>query len=364
MNRSELIEKANTLFPGETNAGLRKEIKQSFAVPQVGEYHNEGPFMASHLELILSTLSEVLKGVFHGLIPATVRAMLTRACGTIIYNEMMRYVFLHDLDKMNCLTVGYGNGDQKAVTWPEWQDMLAADTDGWLALNGDGDALFRFCKKAGIDQISYYQQTGDGDKRQHGKVAAERLRSIPGVTEAMARAIETHEVAYQFSRISIDTYLKYFGEMSESDRDFALLASYVDTMASFRPNGEPDMRNFWFLAQSRLAAEAFVELEKRLSTRTDLTKHLLTQELDKIRKSPVAFVSETGDEAYERIAKATKVASYDAAKARTALASFSELSEADVEAIIANPGDIGKIAGKKLGKRMGEVKVALKQAEI
>jgi hypothetical protein len=122
-----------------------------------------------------------------------------------------------------------------------------------------------FCAEQGITGVSYFQNVDGSGKRQHGKVGAEELRALGEPDETMLAAIEAHEAAYQFQGISVSAYERHFGEMSPEARDFAMLASYADTMSSLRPDRRPDLSNFLALAGSREKSEALAALAARLS---------------------------------------------------------------------------------------------------
>lgn len=243
-----LMRRVEELFPGERMRELREDIRRSLDVPQRGEYHNEGMFMDSHLDLILEQVDNIAADRFPDRIPESVREAMRRTLARD-RASVERYVFLHDISKADCLSVTV-DGEKKPVTWQEWQAMLQGDADGQRALGGDEEALRRFCEKRGISGVSYMQEREDGIV-QHGAEGSEKLREQGIGDDAMLAAIDSHEVAYQFSRINAATYDKFFGEMTPEARDFALTASFVDTMASLRPDGTPDLSNFLALTASR-----------------------------------------------------------------------------------------------------------------
>ena len=80
----------------------------------------------------------------------------------------------------------------------------------------------------------------------------------------MLAAIRAHEVAFSFENINVPTYDRYFGNFTQEERDFALTASYVDTMAAYQSedgsNPKPDLTNFLALASSREKAESCREI--------------------------------------------------------------------------------------------------------
>lgn len=361
--------------------------------------------MDSHLELILETLEAVEQGVFHALVPHTVRAMLARAVVTH-RDALERYVFLHDLDKANCLTLTYRDGREIAVSWAEWQRIADRIEDQRPTCSEEPtyDAPDIWQTLGGIEKISYYQQSESG-KRQHGKIAAERLAGVVGVTDDMRHAIATHEVAYLFETASISRYLEHFGNLDEATRDFCLLASYADTMASLRRNGEPDLTNFLILAKSRLAAEAFVALLVRPglgnevvagSEITDALAKLVSGEsgsdaefirvcktiaaarrldVQKFRRGLMgiwdaadAFQTETVDVAYERIVKIAALPKVNEGKLRiemdklVAAGTVEHTLGHEVIMAVLRDGQIPKELGGRLGAANKAVREAVRRA--
>lgn len=256
-----LMRRVEELFPGEALRELREDIRRSLDVPQRGEYHNEGMFMDSHLDLILQQVENIAADRFPDQIPESVREAMRRTLARD-RASVERYVFLHDISKADCLSITIA-GEKQPVTWQEWQAMLQGDADGQRALSGDEEALQRFCEKQGISGVSYMQEREDGTV-QHGAEGSEKLREQGIADDAMLTAIDSHEVAYQFSRVNAATYDRYFGEMVLEAKDFALTASFVDTMASLRPDGTSDLSNFLALTASREKAGVAREVLARM----------------------------------------------------------------------------------------------------
>ncbi len=348
------------LFPGEESIGLRENIERSFSVPQVGDYHNEGAFMDSHLDMIVQNVESVGRGEFPENVPAPTREALTRAVRRNL-DSVKKYVFLHDIAKADCLTIKFADED-RVVSWDEWRGMLAASAHGQKAASGDEEALRAFCAESGITGVSYYQISGEG-KRQHGKVGADELRASGAADdEAMLAAIETHEVAYLFEKINAVTYEKYFGEMSDDVRDFALLASYADTMSSIRPDGKPDLSNFLALAASREKYESLAALFARLEGGKSLDKAKFDRAWANLRKSSDPLSEGVVVEAEAKIRAECRVVGYDMEKLRVATDSLVEAGTLTVDErdrllalAAADPQGIGRVFGQK----MKQIKTAL-----
>lgn len=304
------------LFPGEGAQELRENIERSFSVPQIGDYHNEGAFMDSHLDLIVRNIEDVSAGKFPEELSAGTREALVRAVRRDP-ESVKRYVFLHDISKADCLTIKFGE-EERAVTWDEWNALLAGSEAGRAALRGDEDALRAFCERSGITGVSYFQNQGE-TKRQHGKTGAEELRASGVATDAaMLAAIESHEVAFQFEAINVKTYETHFADMAEETRDFALLASYVDTMASLRPDGKPDLANFLALAGSREKHDSLRVLEGRLAG-AKLDKQKFARAWAPLRNSAEPLTADMIDAVEARLRSECKIAGYDVGKLREAV---------------------------------------------
>lgn len=228
---------------------LSEEITTSLKVPQLGEHHNEGPRMDSHLSLILQTLESIKDGQFG---EALQDPDLKKAIRDLVVIEdpvnheqskinptFVDYTFFHDIDKKDCLTVKI-EGEKKGteISWEQWQ-----------AIEKDG-APYQLGGKP-ITSISYFHSS-EGNIGQHGNKAADMLKD-KGLPPEIIVAISKHEVAYQFAKINTATYEEHFVKpgFSEDQQKFILAASYIDTMASLGKNGKPDLHNYQNLVQSR-----------------------------------------------------------------------------------------------------------------
>ena len=373
---------ANDLFPGdrEISPGLRElheDIERSYLVPQIGDYHHEGALMDSHLELIARTIDQVVRGEFPESIPEFARKAMRSAVERDV-TAVKKYVFLHDISKADCMTVKFGD-DERPMTWPEWIKELESDPDGKKALLGDEAALRRFAKTKGITGISYVQQRGS-TKVQHGDVGADRLRA-GGVADdpTMLAAIETHEAAFLFVspedgkagivRARSKAYRDKFAEFSKEARDFAMLASYVDTMASLREDGKPNLTAFLSLAISREKFETLPILQESLAGAS-----LDTQKFQKrwaaTVDSPEPLSKDTLEAAKAEILEACKLASYDVEAlgiSTQALVDAGTLTAEDRELVVdlaeKDPTGIGRVLGSKgKGNLMGTLRPALNAA--
>lgn len=360
------------LFPGDEAGELRKDIDRSFLVPQVGEYHNEGGFMDSHLELITKAIDQVAHGEFPESVPEFARAAMMSA---VLRDReaVKKYVFLHDIAKADCMTVKFGD-DGRAMSWEDWKAFLSTDPDGQKALTGNEAALGRFVKTKGITSVSYMQKGPDGSI-QHGDVGAEHLRA-GGVSDdaVMLAAIETHEAAFQFAtkeedatgevKARADRYKKIFDGFSQEARDFAMLASYVDTMASIRKNGEPNLTSFRALAISRQKAEIIPVLEARLAGAA-LDKQKFQKAWSALVNSPEPLSSDTLDAAEKMLRESCRLASYDIEALKISSQSLVEsgqLTAAERDQLLDVAAKDPQGIGRAFGKKMGILRTALDAA--
>lgn len=407
-----LREKVAALFEGEHNRELRERIERSFLVPQWGPYHNEGMFMDSHLSLILRNIDDIAQGRFPtDLSPHTAEAM-KRALSRD-RTAVERYVFLHDISKADCLTLKFNSVEaaraagledaQSAdvpVTWDQYQALLRLDNDGQRALEGDEAAMGRWGEAHGLKAVSYYHPD-----TKHGDAGSQWLRDAGADVDATTLvAIERHEDAYQFQKIDAERYLMIYAQIDEAGRDFALLASYVDTAASLHKDGRPDLANLRALTASKEKAEVVPELlvelgadrtavheavaaflQNRKEKRDNPREPLLTlfksvadqgQDATKVAKFLETLLFDKEEvrkeqlhELIERLRSECARASYSRERLAQGVAALvgdgftQEDADALVELAMENPGAIGKTFGKKLGKRMGEVKAILEGAQ-
>ncbi len=235
--------------------GLMDEVERSLRVPQYGPYHNEGPFMDSHLRLVLTGLWEAAAGSFHEDIPAVTQEVLKDAATTDA-ERAETYTLLHDKDKATCITLVRQDGLKLPVTWKQWVDACKHNPDGRLALMGDGNALKRVCGKMNLRRISYYQELVDGTMRKHGDVCAKDLsRRFQGVVPSVIiDAVRTHEVAYQFQDVkhgpNTRLFGKTFGNWKREHVDFALLVNYADNLGTLDIDGKPVLIHVLSLARA------------------------------------------------------------------------------------------------------------------
>lgn len=344
--------KAEALFPGAAHAALRAQIERSFLVPQWGDYHHEGMFMDSHLAVILDQTTAIAECRFPAVVSASARAAMARAIERD-RTAVERYVFLHDIAKADCLTVRFGDGADRAVRWTEWVAFLEESPDGRAALEGDEAALRRVCEARGIRSIAYYQDL-PGDRRRHGEVGAAWLRKAGIEDETMLAAIAAHEVAYQFARIQPATYGTYFGTHSEAARDFALLASFVDTMASLRGDGRADLTNFAFLQSSRETYEVLRDLEARLAG-APLDRARLARALAALRNDGQALSADALGALEARLRAECGLPVYDLDALATSTRTMVEqgvLSPEERERVLdlagTDPGAIGRTFGRRM----------------
>jgi hypothetical protein len=236
---------------GSVPRSLFPDVERSFLVPQWGPHHTEGLFLRDHLERVAEALFDAAEGKFSPQIPDRTASLLKEASQRFV-GEAWSHVFLHDLEKMNCLTLAYQDGRRESLTWMQWLAKGRTTEDGRAAIQGDAQALRRFCQALELDHISYFQQ----GKRfvTHGRRAAARLRRMQGSSNVLVRTVETHEIAYQFSggtnRVNIRLFRRFFGDWSEQDVSFALLVNYADQMGSWGVDGTPVLDHFLNMACS------------------------------------------------------------------------------------------------------------------
>lgn len=354
-----LREQVDHLFPGDELIGIRQEIYASFDVPQFGDFHNEGMFMDSHLDLIAQNIENIRQGKFDDTVPQEVREVLARAVAA--YEKYLsKYVFLHDLSKKDCLTIKYLDGSSKEMTWSEWVESLPPDVQG-------SPSLFRaYCKNSGVKGISYFQ---DKKSKKHGAEAVKILEGKEesiGIPKEVLIAIDKHEVAYSFTKINPKTYRDHLGQLSGEARDLAIAASYVDTAATLGKNGMPDLSNFLFLIESRRNFEMIIAAEAELIKNPALDQKKVQKVIIGLFNSD-RRIDESADTFLARLTKECRPTEYDLAVLNTgldamiAVGTLTSEEKADI-LDLASRQDIASI-GKKFGRKMGTLGPVLKASE-
>jgi hypothetical protein len=382
--RGERLEKLRAktaeLFPKPEQARLRAEIEASFDVPQVGDYHNEGMFMDTHLDGILTSIEAMASGSFswpEGM-PESTRRILEETAKN--YREALeRYTLLHDLAKKDTLRLSISEqtpegakSEDVAYSQAEWQALVPEE------VRRDPAKLLEFMQSQDqprkIVGISYFHQTGDktpsGGKvpegKKHGESGSEAIRNLgeTGVDELTLTAITNHEVAYSFSAPNVDTYEKFFGGLSPEERDLVMVASFVDTMSSLRLDGSADPANFLALAVSRFNSEALKGLADNLGKNDKLEKKKVESALLALKKAgkPIDAAAELA-----RLEKECRPTEYDPAKLDEMLGELMSKNAltaeeaADVRSLILanNQAELGK----KYGKKMKDIRTAMIASE-
>jgi len=372
--------KVAELFPKPEQAKLREEIEASFDVPQVGDFHNEGMLMDTHLDGILGSITAIAEGKFAwpADMPESTRKILEETAKRH-RAALERYTFLHDLAKKDTLRLSFSEqtadgpkGEDVAYTLAEWQAMAPEE------VRRNPAKLLEFMQGEGqqrkIVGISYFHQTGDktptggkiSEGRKHGESGAEAIRGLgeTDVDELTLTAITHHEVAYQFTAPNVDTYEKFFGGLSEDERDLVMVASFVDTMSSLKPDGTADASNFLALAISRSNAEAIKGLAEKLAANDKLEKRKVEKALLALKKAgkPIDYPAELA-----RLEKECRPTEYDPAKLDEMLAeltikgTLTADEAAEVRALILanNEAELGK----KFGKKMGQLRAVMTASE-
>ncbi len=233
-SRAERLERlgnyVDELFPGESNESLRTQIRESFDVPQWGEFHNEGLLMDTHLNLIIerieaicgdeATSQDALQGV-----ESVVAERIRRAVRSD-RETTLRYALLHDVEKRN--TLGFNKKNDKGkretqnVAWAEWQQIFAE--------HPDPTSLRTHFQSLGIDGIGYIE---------HGDKGAEVV-SAYGVDSRIAKGIRFHELGFQKD---VKTgKIRSRGAVDEGDIDFIVAVNFLDQSSSHGKDGEANTK--------------------------------------------------------------------------------------------------------------------------
>lgn len=361
-----LNSQVDSLFEGPELEELREDIKISFNVPQWGDYHNEGVFMDTHLAAILASVDAIDAGQFHPDLPDHIQRRLS---GVVAGRKqsIQKYVFTHDIVKRHKMVVKDADGERNEVSWEDWEASLPE------GVQGNPVAMREYLKSQGIQSIGYPK---------HGKPGAARVQEFGehlDVPDVLLTAIRKHEVAFNFERINAKTFADYFGKLSEDEIAWVMTASYVDTMASYRDNGQPNLSAFMNMVHSekvykiheRLKADLYSDGKKKPAEGLD--KQKIKGYLESVMKTE-GPIEHSYEEMLEHAREACKISVYDAAKFAASLDSFVTLAKLDAETAHTLKGAIDenghaqmRVMGPifpKLGEAAQLVKEALKSAEV
>lgn len=330
---------------------LSEKIKASLETPQLGEHHNEGSKMDSHLSLILKTLESIRDGQLHESLQDVDTQEVLKSIATIQDKEnpekmtvnpmLVEYTFLHDIAKPDCLTLKI-EGEKKGaeVTWDQWQKIAA------------GGEPYQLEGKA-ITSISYFHPS-EGSMGQHGNKGAEMLKA-KGVSPEIITAISKHEVAYQFAKINAATYEEHFVKpgFSDEQQKFILAASYIDTMASLGPDGKVDLGNFANLIKSR---NNFLLIKQYIDKSTAFRENDLTA----LKKQDKVL---TGEDIEKIVLREEKYNLATFGEKLDALIAGGQISAEEKDQIISTVTSQPKELGKKFGPKMKLIKPLLEQSK-
>lgn len=241
---------------------LAEDIKKSLLTPQIGEHHQEGPKMDSHLKLILENLRkialnefpvelEVIPGIKDILREVVMAGSIASEHDVVLNPALVDYAFLHDLEKSNSLSLKFeGRKDQVEITWEQWVEIESRG-EPYKYVDKEGKEIL-------ILGVSYLHRS-KGKEGAHGFKAAKKIAEVaPEVPKTIGSAINKHEVAYQFTKVSATVYEDHFVKTGFTDEEqrFILAASYIDTMSSLKKDADgislkPDLGNYIRLVRSR-----------------------------------------------------------------------------------------------------------------
>ncbi|MFA5186235.1 MAG: hypothetical protein WC551_07140 [Patescibacteria group bacterium] len=270
-SRGERLEKLRAkvaeLFPSPEQAELRKEIEASFDVPQLGDYHNEGMLMDTHLETILSTADAIADGTYEwpAELPEDTRKMIS---GVIGKNRagIERYVLLHDIAKKDALRLNTftaapegGKNEYLSVTAAEWRELVPEEA------RRDPAKLLAYLqsdeRQRKVVGVSYFHKVGDSTPsgktveadKLHGMAGRDAIEALgnTGVDALTLRAIERHEVGFQFTYPDVGKYREFFGDLTPEERDMVTVSSFLDLAGSFRAGSKPEFGDFYRMLASR-----------------------------------------------------------------------------------------------------------------
>lgn len=351
-----LCEVVDQLFTGEALAQIRARIERSFEVPQAGAHHNEGVFMDSHLEKIFNALDRVTAGQFPPNIPPEVQAMLTRVVPDPINRDLLRkYVLLHDIDKANTLNINYQDKGKQKVSWNEWQSSVP------LEAKSDPVAMQQFMDAQGITSIGYYRHEEMG-----AATIAPDVDAL-GITLTVVKAIDKHGVAYNFSKIKLDTFERHFGGLTCEEMEWTVTASFIDSSASLMLNGEPDLDEFLNMCGAIHNTFVIRDLETRFKPGGQPVPELDSRKIDqglKQLRSMEEWITDTADVLAERMRLEYQFTRYDVGQLSNKLQVEPLLTYRDqiIAAVDPSTGRLDEAALRFIRKQLGKANQMLIEA--
>lgn len=279
---------------------------------------------------------------------------------------------LEELDRLNPngAIVVYKSDDKKTFPIEDWNQFVGENA-------GDAALFAQFCQEQEIASISFYEKK---EGKKHGNEGAHDLQDLAesaGLSNLLLKAIDKHEVAYQFEKVNLKAYEKHFGGLTEEEIKWVITASYVDTMASHRKNGQPDLTNFINMVNTIHNYSVIQFIESQTMPNGNVSEGLdpkkVAQELLELRKQETRF-QVTQEDLLQQLLDKCKPTRYNLEKLRfslKALVTTDQISQELSEEIITcfdesgNP-DNDKLKGvkKKLGKLNRLFAEAMKDAEL
>ncbi len=263
---SKMVEE---LFSGEDQEKVRLAILRSFDVPQRGNYHNEGMYMDTHLDRILSTIDDIYNGVFPKGIPEALKDVLLEVAKKNPKESFQKYAFLHDIDKPNTLKLKYNNQTEVDLSWEQWVAQLPPE----LAQQPDPVKMDAYLTQQGIEGVSYVH-----GKEAHGDKGAKTIVELGAkIDPSIIKAIQKHEAGFLFTKTQTRLYEEQFGHFSPDERLWAIAASYTDLMGSYQSKNpgsipsKPEVFVLGHLMDSKRNFEIISSLRNSIADDQELT---------------------------------------------------------------------------------------------
>ena len=342
---------------------LQPPVLESLRVPQFGPYHCEGPFMHSHLEHALDGLEKLSDGFTLSEVPSGLYTTMAAAVRSVGIHTVQVYVLLHDLNKKDRLALKLSKqsplrktstGDRVQLSWDDWVALFKGST---------GEDLRLFCEKNGILQISYFHEDPTDNKpSRHGAYTTEFLEGRTDIPHLrlICLGIKDHEMCKTFEKVNLAKASEMFQGLSDLEVGFIFAANYADLAASHRLGGVIDLSSLFSMWYSYSAYKKYGELVTYLSLVDRLDHHKLEKYLSKIRKSDVAFLDQTVEEAVDQAIKACQLKTFDYDQVHSALSGIG-LDQIMLSQVIEDMTGLGKIS-KETGKVLGAKNKVVRQA--
>lgn len=249
-------------FPKE----VREFISESFKVPQLGNYHNEGDIMESHIDMMFQYVLDI-ESFKKLLLDLEVEDEDKKYIFELYkkYNDQIKkYILLHDIGKARKMQLTMKSDQKKRI-----------------------DSSIEDFNSKNIDEISSVSYIGHGVESSNMiKELDEEVKNNINISEEdlniILTAIENHDKAYSFNEFNPNQYKKNLSELPEDVQEFLILATLIDIGSSLRPGGVIDLSGVSNLIKSKKQSEEDIKQEEILKAKKEKLTFEITEKMSEV----------------------------------------------------------------------------------